>query len=111
MVDPTTYQKIQQIDNQGLKTLLDGGDAVVLDVRTPMEMHTLGVIPGAKLLPIQELMTRLEELDKNQPTAVICEHGVRSVFAASFLVDQGFQTVYNHTEGMHRWNGERVQPD
>ncbi len=107
---PPPYNAIKHINNAQLQALLDAGNTVVLDVRTPMEWQALGAIPGATLLPIQELMARLGELDKSAPTAVICEHGVRSWDAAFYLAQQGFATVYNHTEGMHAWDGPRETP-
>jgi rhodanese-related sulfurtransferase len=41
----------------------------ILDVRQPGEYEN-GHIPGAKLIPVSELGSRLAELDPNKPTLV-----------------------------------------
>jgi rhodanese-related sulfurtransferase len=78
---------------------------VLLDVRTDAEFEVLGHLPGAVLLPIQELERRLGELNPSAKTLVMCQHGVRSVNAAWFLVQQGFMHITNLTEGLAYWNG------
>lgn len=42
------------------------GDVTFLDVRQPKE-YQRGHLPGAKLIPMGELESRLEELDKEKP--------------------------------------------
>ncbi len=44
-------------------------DVVLLDVRQPGE-YKRSHIPGAKLIPIKELESRLHELDPDKPTIV-----------------------------------------
>ena len=78
-------------------------DAVLLlDVRTPAEYHSHR-IPGARLLPVQELAARWRELDPATHTICICEHGIRSEAAADFLARQGFARVATMRGGMVRW--------
>jgi rhodanese-related sulfurtransferase len=45
------------------------GDVLYLDVRQPKE-YEQGHMPGAKLIPIGELDTRLAELDQDKPIVV-----------------------------------------
>jgi rhodanese-related sulfurtransferase len=52
-------------------------EVVLLDVRTPRE-YAQYRIPGAVLMPIQEIAERWQELDPQRPTICICEHGIRS---------------------------------
>ncbi|HVK05598.1 MAG TPA: rhodanese-like domain-containing protein [Armatimonadaceae bacterium] len=78
----------------------------LLDVRTPRE-YVCHRIPGAVLIPIQELSCRLPELDPARPTICICEHGVRSEAAAELLIHHDFADVANMRGGMVRWRGER----
>ncbi len=108
----TSPKPITQLANDGLQELIDTiPELVVLDVRTPMEYSHLGHIPNATLLPIQELIERVGELDKTKPTAVICEHGVRSSDASHWMSQQGFNTLYNLVQGMAAWQGARVYGD
>ena len=79
----------------------------ILDVRTPAEYVQLGHLPEAKLLPIQVLDQFLETLNPQQPTVVVCEHGVRSTHACQFLAERGFTRLYNLEYGMAGWHGER----
>lgn len=80
---------------------------LLLDVRTQQEFDMLGHIPEAVLLPIQELEARLSELDPERETVVICEHGVRSAHAASFLLYKGFRNISHLSTGMAEWTGDR----
>jgi len=64
----------------------------VVDVRMPSETE-LGVVSGAKLLPLPQLITQLDNLRQDQPIVVYCESGVRSSIAASALQSAGFVDV------------------
>ncbi len=64
----------------------------LIDVRLPSETE-LGVVPGAKLLPLPQLVTQLDNLRKDQPIVVYCESGVRSSIATSALQSEGFVDV------------------
>lgn len=64
----------------------------IVDVRMPSETE-LGFVPGAKLLPLPQLITQLDILDKDQPIVVYCQSGVRSSIAASALRSEGFADV------------------
>jgi rhodanese-related sulfurtransferase len=44
------------------------------------------------------------ELDPDRPTVCICHHGVRSMSAARFLADQGFDELYNLAGGIDRYS-------
>ncbi len=86
----------------------EGRGFVLLDVRTPQE-HSLASIPGARLIPLQELARRVEELDREADIVVHCHHGQRSERAAAFLRGQGFATVRNLVGGIDAWS-EQVDP-
>ena len=58
------------------------------------------------MIPMQVITQRLEELDPQRETMVLCEHGVRSMRVARFLVEQaGFENVGNMLGGMSAWEG------
>ncbi|MGJ7036113.1 rhodanese-related sulfurtransferase [Anoxybacillus eryuanensis] len=80
-------------------------DVVVLDVRTEEE-YASGHIPGAILLPLQQLPDRMNELNKNKTYIVVCRSGNRSAQASELLVKEGFTNIYNMTGGMNEWKGE-----
>ncbi len=74
----------------------------VLDVRTGPE-HRMHRLPGAVLLPVQELGERWQELDAGANWLVTCEHGRRSIMACEFLAQAGFQKLTNLAGGMAHW--------
>ncbi|MFE4513921.1 rhodanese-like domain-containing protein [Kitasatospora sp. NPDC056783] len=81
----------------------------LLDVRLPGEVRELGTLPGARLIPLPELLARLGELPTDRPLTVICAGGNRSSVAASVLRARGFEAV-DLRGGFAAWNGEVVQP-
>ena len=82
-------------------------DVLLLDVRTPEEFDgPLGHLEGAKLIPLQELPQRLDEIKsyKNKEIVVYCRSGGRSQRASQILIDNGFRKVRNMVGGMRAWN-------
>jgi rhodanese-related sulfurtransferase len=75
---------------------------LLLDVREPWEFETCH-LEGARLMPMNTVPGRQQELDPEQPVVCICHHGARSMQVAAFLERQGFQNVTNLTGGIHAW--------
>lgn len=79
-------------------------DALLLDVRTLPE-YEAGHIPGATLIPYDEIRanaTRLPE-DKATPIFVYCRSGTRSTAASETLVAMGYTNVVNMDGGFPDW--------
>ena len=76
--------------------------ATVLDVRNRSEWEE-GHVPGARLVPLQELRARLDELRGSRRIAVHCQGGSRSAVAASVLRAAGFVDVANVDGGFAAW--------
>ena len=74
-------------------------DAVIIDVREPFEW-AMGTLPGAELIGLGSLFTRIDELDPDRPILFICRTGNRSGVAAGLLVQRGFKVVANLTGGL-----------
>ena len=75
---------------------------LVLDVRQPDEFRT-GHIIGAKLIPLNELGRRLNELPKDKEIVCVCATGSRSRSAAQLLLREGYNAV-NMNGGMLTWS-------
>ena len=75
--------------------------AIVVDVREPGE-YVGGHVPGATLLPMGQLPSRLHELPKNLPIYVICASGNRSLSMTSYLTRAGYE-AYSVTGGTGAW--------
>lgn len=73
------------------------GSVQLLDVRTVGE-YKRAHINGFKSIPVDELRSRLNELDTNKPPYVICQSGVRSYIACRILTQHGFN-CYNFSGG------------
>jgi glyoxylase-like metal-dependent hydrolase (beta-lactamase superfamily II)/rhodanese-related sulfurtransferase len=85
-----------------IKDCANGDCPVVVDVREPWE-YRQGHVPGAVLIPLGQLSSRINELDLERPVAVICASGNRSQSAAALLGQQGFKTIYNVSGGTGAW--------
>lgn len=76
----------------------------IVDVRTPME-YAGRHIPGAILIPIDELAARVQELDPEEDLVLVCEHGIRSAAAVDYLTRLGYELCANMRHGMCAWRG------
>ena len=77
------------------------GQDQVLDVREDFEVVE-GMIPGALHIPMGQLTSRLNELNKARPVIVVCRSGNRSARAAEALNTAGF-TADTMGGGMLGW--------
>jgi rhodanese-related sulfurtransferase len=82
----------------------DDKEFIILDVRTKEEYDD-GHIPGAKLIPVQVLPMKLNELSeyKDKPILVYCASGGRSPRAVDTLVNDDFQNIYHLSRGVSSW--------
>ncbi|HEY3328829.1 MAG TPA: rhodanese-like domain-containing protein [Capsulimonadaceae bacterium] len=81
---------------------LEGGNAVLVDVRSPGE-YAGGHAVGAISMPLDHVTTRAAELPKDRPVYVICQSGGRSQQAATALRSMGYENVTNVTGGTSAW--------
>ena len=79
-------------------------ELIILDVRTKEEYDN-GHIPGAKLLPVQILNLKIDEIEdlKDKPVLVYCASGGRSPRAVKILADNDFQKIYHLSRGISSW--------
>jgi rhodanese-related sulfurtransferase len=92
---------------EGREMLDDTEGLLLLDVRTPGETAG-GIIPGAILIPMQEIQGRMGEIPEG-PLLVYCHIGQRSAAVCDFLAEQGRTQLYNLDGGIANWTGEIVQ--
>jgi rhodanese-related sulfurtransferase len=79
-------------------------DAPLLDVREPDEWIA-GHAPTARLLPMSELIERIDELPDDDPLYVVCRSGGRSARVVAYLAAQGYPAV-NVDGGMQAWSAQ-----
>jgi rubrerythrin/rhodanese-related sulfurtransferase len=81
-------------------------DFLVIDVRQESE-YELGHIPGAKLMPLAEVETRLFSLPADRDLIFYCHNGGRSQWAASLAGESEVsqKAIYNLMGGLLNWKG------
>jgi rhodanese-related sulfurtransferase len=74
----------------------------MLDVREPSEWEEAHV-PGAVLVPLGQLSSRLSEVPTNTPVVIICRSGNRSIQARNLLLNAGYTNVTSVSGGIIDW--------
>ena len=77
------------------------GGVPLVDVRQPEE-YEAGHVPGAKLIPLADVVARVGEIPAEGPVYVICQTGPRSQRAADYYRNQGIE-AYNVAGGTKAW--------
>jgi adenylyltransferase/sulfurtransferase len=99
-------QGIPDITPRELFDRLQRGDPLcLLDVREEVEGQ-ISHIPGAKVIPVGQLPTRLAEVDPAGEWVIFCRTGVRSARAAEILLKAGYPHVASLRGGINAWARE-----
>lgn len=93
---------LQEIAMEEAQAIWRSKAAVFIDVRTPEE-YKQGHIPGAVLIPLNELENRQSEIPKDKKVLLICRSGSRSAQANAILQKQGFTNTFSVKGGMLEW--------
>lgn len=95
---------VPEIDVAGLAAAQTADTSLqVVDVREPDEWAA-GHMPGAVLIPLEQLGIRSHELDPARPVVVVCRSGNRSGAGTQLLLQSGFKDVKNLVGGMIAWS-------
>lgn len=95
----------KDVDVEEFATLIEGGEGVLLDVRTPEE-YAEGHIEDALNIDFwgDDFEAQIQELDKATPVYVYCKSGGRSGQAMDLMAELGFSEVYNLDGGYKAWS-------
>jgi adenylyltransferase/sulfurtransferase len=98
---------VEEISAQELKQLMDErSDIQLIDVRQPDE-NSFARIEGAKLIPLGEVVKRMDELDQNREAIIHCKMGGRSAKAIEALRAAGYKgELKNLRGGITAWSNE-----
>lgn len=102
-------EDIKQITPVELKKRIDEGDDILLlDIREEVETK-ICKIEGSVHIPMQEIPSRLSELDMHRDIVIYCKSGERSSAVTNFLKNSGFSRVANLYGGTLSW-ADTVDP-
>ncbi|MFW9903726.1 MAG: rhodanese-like domain-containing protein [Candidatus Thorarchaeota archaeon] len=102
MLSEVNYVTISVTEARDL--VVNDEELFILDVRNPDEFIN-GHIPGAYLIPVNDISVRESELPKNKsrPILVYCKSGGRSAAASTTLDSLGYTQVNNMNGGFDAW--------
>jgi len=96
---------IPQLSVRNLKQRIDAGEKLfIVDVREPFEYQIANI--GGRLIPQNDVPSRLDEFPRDREIIVHCRSGVRSQRIAEFLSQNGYPTVVNLAGGILAWADE-----
>lgn len=96
---PDRHLSVSQVED-ALQS--QNGETQVVDVREEAE-YRLGHLPGAKLMPLRTLIERVDELPRDRTIVLVCRSGRRSTRGLHWLLEMGFEDVYNLKGGILAW--------
>jgi rhodanese-related sulfurtransferase len=103
-----SFKNSKEITPQQVVERLKNGEALkLLDVREPAEWIE-GHVIGAKHIPLGQLLMRIDELDPNVETIVMCLSGGRSGLACELLSEKGYDVV-NMMGGLGAWTDDFLE--
>ena len=87
------------------KMIKDGADFQLIDVRTQFEHHISNI--GGKLIPLEEIVGHVDEIDRTKQVVMYCKVGIRSTEAILHLQSiYEFDNLYNLKGGINAWATE-----
>lgn len=104
----TSHKNVKNLNgSEAEKVLNENKEILILDVRTSGEFKG-GHIPGARNIPVNELLSRISEIKTfgDKPVMVYCASGGRSPGAVQVLLKNDFQNIYHLTKGISSWSGK-----
>jgi rhodanese-related sulfurtransferase/rubrerythrin len=101
------YQPVKSISADEVRAIVKKKRAeeyFLLDVRQPNE-YSERHLPGATLIPLSDLPSRIDSIDSTKPVIVYCRSGNRSRSAVGILNGAGREDVFNMDGGILAYDG------
>jgi adenylyltransferase/sulfurtransferase len=97
-------EPIETITAVDLKQRLDNGDRIqFIDIREPHE-RAIVKFPNAVIMPLGQLVRRMDELDSNIDSVFLCKIGQRSILGIKALREAGYKgRLLNLQDGLNAW--------
>jgi rhodanese-related sulfurtransferase len=106
--------EIKTLDPKTLKSWLDKDEAILIDVREPIEYRE-SYIEKAINIPLSQLLTKIHEIPDLRKKKIIlqCKSGIRSMMGCESLKNDGFkENIWSLVGGIYNWSssGFSVKP-
>jgi adenylyltransferase/sulfurtransferase len=97
-------EPIETITAVDLKQRLDNGDRIqFIDIREPHE-RAIVKFPNAIIMPLGQLVRRMDELDASIDSVFLCKIGQRSILGIKALREAGYKgRLLNLQDGLNAW--------
>jgi adenylyltransferase/sulfurtransferase len=97
-------EPIESITAIDLKQRMDKGDRIqFIDIREPHE-RAIVKFPNAKIMPLGQLVRRMDELDPGIDSVFLCKIGQRSILGIRALREAGYKgRLLNLQDGLNAW--------
>lgn len=79
----------------------------LIDVRSNEERALFNI--GGLHIPLQDIATRMSELNSNDRIVIYCHSGARSLMAAKMLIEAGFASVKSLAGGIMAWQAAEIK--
>ncbi len=98
---------IEEISAKDAKQAMDTNSGIqLIDVRQPDEF-AFAKIEGSKLIPLGDIMKRMDELDPTKEAIIHCKMGGRSAKAIEMLQQAGYEgSLKNLKGGITAWSND-----
>ena len=78
--------------------------ALMVDVRNTTEVNDVTFnVPNYINIPLNELEDRINEIPKDKEVIMVCRSGKSSLKSTYFLMNAGYENVYNMRDGIIKW--------
>ncbi|TVQ65282.1 MAG: rhodanese-like domain-containing protein [Balneolaceae bacterium] len=101
---------MKEITVEELKSKIENAEPFIfLDVREPFEAHISKLNIPTVSIPLDELPSRVHELNDSETIIVMCRSGNRSGTACELLEEKRFEKVFNLKGGINDW-AKKIDP-
>ena len=101
---PPPLAEVQEVSSvEASEILKKQPELSLLDVRPPEE-RAKASLAKSRMLDNHVAQEILDSWDMDTPMMLICHQGIRSRQAAQYFTSQGFQQVYNVSDGIDGWS-------
>lgn len=99
--------QIRSIDARSAYEKLQTQQAYLIDIRDP-QAYQASHVPDSFHVTQDNWSHVLQQFEYDTPLIIMCYHGISSQNVATYLLEQGFEEIYNLEGGFAAW--EKVCP-